>query len=225
MCESALRSEPMSQSSSESMSRKPVIGVGPKPSMRPLSGAVPSFMANRNCSSMASQKAAMARPETLSTRTTWSHSELRFSADTTPSGMPTAIDRMMATRVSSSVAGRRCGEILRDRALSVEAGPEIAREHVAKMPHQLHGERLVVAELDAHRLDLPGRGVLAQEHAHRIGRDDVGDQEYDHDQAGQRGHEPRQPRNDHLQAAHRRRCRLSLPPPARGEVARERDHE
>ena len=90
------------------MIMNPVTAGGPKPSIRLLSGATPSFMANRNCSSMASQKAAMARPETLSTRTTWSQNELRRSAEITPSGMPSAIDSVMATRVSSRVAGRRC---------------------------------------------------------------------------------------------------------------------
>ena len=69
MWESALRRVSMSQSSSESTIMNPVIGVGPKPSMRPLSGATPSFMENSNCSSIASQNAAMARPATLTTRT------------------------------------------------------------------------------------------------------------------------------------------------------------
>ena len=56
---------------------------------------------------MPSQKLAMARPETVITRRTWSRAELRHSAQTTPSGMPTVTENTMATRVSSMVAGRR----------------------------------------------------------------------------------------------------------------------
>ena len=107
MCESALCRDSMSQSSSESMIISPVTGVGPNPSMRALSGATPSFIAKKNCSSSASQNAAMASPETLITRRMWSSSELRFSADMTPSGMPSATDSVIAVRVSSRVAGRR----------------------------------------------------------------------------------------------------------------------
>ena len=89
------------------MIMSPVTGVGPNPSIRLLSGATPSFIEKRNCSSNASQNAARASPETLITRRTWSNSELRLSADITPSGMPSAIDSVMAVRVSSRVAGRR----------------------------------------------------------------------------------------------------------------------
>ena len=92
MCESALCRDSMSQSSSESMIMNPVTGGGGKPSMRPLSGATPSFIAKKSCSSSASQNAAMASPETVITRRTWSSSELRLSADITPSGMPSATD-------------------------------------------------------------------------------------------------------------------------------------
>ncbi|TMJ21187.1 MAG: hypothetical protein E6G95_22325 [Alphaproteobacteria bacterium] len=66
------------------------------------------------------------------------------------------------------------------------------------MPRELDPERLVVAELDAHRLDLRRGGVLAQENTHRIGGDHVGDQEDDDDEPGQRGHEPGQSRKNHL---------------------------
>ena len=89
-------------------------------------------------------------------------------------------------------------QVLRYRPLAVDADAEIARHDVAEVPHELHPERLVVAELDAHRLDLRRRGVLAQENAHRIGGNDVGDQEDDDDQPGQRRHEPGQSRQDHL---------------------------
>ncbi len=57
---------------------------------------------------MPSQKLAMARPDTVTTRRAWSSSELRQSAESTPSGMPTTTETTMATTVSSMVAGRRC---------------------------------------------------------------------------------------------------------------------
>ena len=56
---------------------------------------------------MPSQKLAMARPETVSTRSAWSSTELRQSAEITPSGIPTTTEKTMATSVSSMVAARR----------------------------------------------------------------------------------------------------------------------
>ena len=55
-----------------------------------------------------SQKLAMASPDTVTTRSAWSSSELRQSAESTPSGMPMTMETTMATTVSSIVAGSRC---------------------------------------------------------------------------------------------------------------------
>ena len=56
---------------------------------------------------MASQKAAMARPETVNTRSAWSSQEFRRAAARTPRGMPTTAESRMLTKASSSVAGNR----------------------------------------------------------------------------------------------------------------------
>ena len=56
---------------------------------------------------MPSQKLAMARPDTVTTRSAWSRSEFRQTAQSTPRGIPTTTDTTMATRVSSMVAGSR----------------------------------------------------------------------------------------------------------------------
>ena len=56
---------------------------------------------------MASQKLAMASPETVMIRSTWSRAELRSSAEITPSGMPIRAETNTATKVNSRVAGSR----------------------------------------------------------------------------------------------------------------------
>ena len=56
---------------------------------------------------MPSQKLAIARPETVITRSAWSSTELRQSAETTPRGIPTTTESAIATRVSSMVAASR----------------------------------------------------------------------------------------------------------------------
>ena len=87
--------------------RSPVIGRRAKAVDAAVERRQPSFIAKRNCSRIASQNAAMASPETVTTRRMWSSSELRYSAESTPSGMPSATDSVIAARVSSRVAGRR----------------------------------------------------------------------------------------------------------------------
>ena len=73
--------------------------------MRPCTGVSPSHIENSSCSRIASQNAAMASPLMVTTRTTWSSTELRDSAATTPSGTPTTTASVMAQIASSNVAG------------------------------------------------------------------------------------------------------------------------
>ena len=69
-CESTAPRFSKSPVMSESITMKPVISSGPKPAMRPLSGATDQCIEKRNWSSIASQKLATARPETVRTRST-----------------------------------------------------------------------------------------------------------------------------------------------------------
>ena len=67
----------------------------------------PSSIANSHCSIRPSQNDAIASPDTVIRRTTWSKALLRRSAASTPSGMPATMVTSIDASVSSIVAGNR----------------------------------------------------------------------------------------------------------------------
>ena len=56
-----------------------------------------------------------------------------MSADITPSGMPSATDSVIAARVEFQGGRQALRQVLRDRALAVDADAEIARQDVAEV--------------------------------------------------------------------------------------------
>jgi hypothetical protein len=104
---SAVTNADASPVTTESRRKKPVGPRGGNPRIRPFSGVQPSRIAKSSCSMIPSQKLAIASPDTVSTRSAWSTTEFRQSAETTPSGIPTTTEATIATSVSSIVAGSR----------------------------------------------------------------------------------------------------------------------
>ena len=94
-------------------------------------------------------------------------------------GMPTTTETIIATSVSSMVAGRRCARSSAIGRVVKRLVPMSPRTSRLDVVDELDGQRPVEPELAAERLDLRGRRGVARDQRHRIGGDDARDDERD----------------------------------------------
>ena len=107
--------------------------------------------------------------------------ELRRSADTRPSGTPTAIAKIIAQRVSSTVVGRRSMSSCVTGRRMLDRFPEVALGDLAEVDPELDEDRLVEAvamdEVVAHGVG----GALPEHRPARVAGDQAGEREHDED--------------------------------------------
>ena len=175
---------------------------------------------------MANQKAAIARPPTVTMRMMWSKAELCQTAASVPSGMPTRVANSSAKKVSSMVAGRRRAISLDDRAAGVGGVAEVGLRHLPQVDEELLPDRLVEAVGLADGGDLRRRRVLAGERGRGVVGQHPQHDEGQNEQAEQRRHDQQQAAQD--EAGHAVSLARRSPPPRGGgrnatDLARHRD--
>ena len=177
-------------------------GSGVPTARRPRSGSHSRSIANTSCRMMANQKAAIARPPTVTMRMMWSKAELCQTAASVPSGMPTSVANSQREEGELDGGGQAARDIARDRAAGVGGVAEVGLRHLAQVDEELLPDRLVEAVGLADGGDLGrrrvlagerGRGVVGQDPQHDEGEDEQAEQRrHDQQQAAQdeAGHEP-----------------------------------
>ena len=119
----------------------------------------------------------METPTTEKTRVVWSMGRFRRSAEMIPSGRPATMQKIMLTRVSSKVAGKKSFRSSRTGRWFRMDFPRSPFGQPGDVAEILLGKRAIQAERVAQILDgLPG-GLLPGHHPGRIARDGMGDDE------------------------------------------------
>ena len=135
--------------------------------MRP-DGSQPSSTLKTKISRMPSQKLGMAMPSTATVPAARSRRSPRWTAATTPSGMPSSMPSRIAQGMSSERVGQAVEERLDSGLAHADRGAEIALDRLADEDRELLEDRPVEAQRLGERRAILRRGILGQHQVDRI---------------------------------------------------------
>ena len=173
-----------------------VRAVSARKSSRPTLGSQCSLTAKTYFRIRPRKKIGIEIPISDANRLALSNQLPYFLAAKKPSGRPTTIAKNIAASASSTVAGKRWPELVRDRPGRRDARPEVAVHGRVEVAPVLHVDRLVEAVLVADACDLLGRGVLAEQCFGRRARQGMNPAEDEDGQPEEDRDEQQQPADD-----------------------------